>query len=107
MFGAAIFAIPLLSYIPSAALAPVIIMTGCLMMSNLQHINLSDMTEWFPAFIMIVMMAFTMSISDGLAFGFVSYPLVKLFSNKQKEVSMTSWIVSGLFFLYLLAKIWL
>lgn len=107
LFGAAIFAIPLLSYIPSAALAPVIIMTGCLMMSNLQHIDLSDMTEWFPAFIMIVMMAFTMSISDGLAFGFVSYPLVKLFSKKQKEVSMTSWIVSGLFFLYLLAKIWL
>lgn len=106
-FIASIFMIPLLSFIPSSALAPVIIITGCLMMSNLQAIDFRDFSEWFPAFLMIVMMAFSMSISDGLAFGFVSYPLVKLFTGKGKEVSKPMWFISLLFCGYLIAKVWI
>ena len=107
LFFVAIFAIPLLSFIPSSALAPVIIITGCLMMSNMQHIDLSDLTEWFPSFLMIVMMAFSMSISDGLAFGFVAYPLCKAFSGQKAQVSRPLWVISGLFCLYLVAKVWI
>lgn len=107
MFFASFFAIPLLSYIPSSALAPVIIITGCLMMSNIQHIDLSDLTDWFPSFIMIVMMAFSMSISDGLAFGFVAYPLIKTFSGKRKEIPLALWVISSFFLLYLITKIWI
>ncbi|MGO2267918.1 MAG: NCS2 family permease, partial [Vagococcus salmoninarum] len=107
LFFAAIFAIPLLSYIPSSALSPVIIITGCLMMSNMQHIDLSDLSEWFPAFLMIVIMAFSMSISDGLAFGFVAYPLVKTFANQGKMITKPMWVISLLFLLYLVAKIWI
>lgn len=106
LFFASIFMIPLLSYIPSSALSPVIIITGCLMMSNIKDINLDDFTEWFPSFMMIVMMAFSSSISEGLAFGFVAYPLVKVFAGKSKEVSKASWVISILFLLYLLAKVW-
>ncbi|ODJ53911.1 permease [Brochothrix thermosphacta] len=106
-FVAAIFMIPLLSFIPSSALAPVIIITGCLMMQNIRFINLVDLSEWFPAFLMIVMMAFSMSISDGLAFGFVAYPLVKVFVGKIKQISKMTWVISALFFAYLIVKIWI
>lgn len=107
LFFAAVFAIPLLSFIPSSALSPVIIITGCMMMENIRHIELTDLSEWFPAFLMIVLMAFSMSISDGLAFGFVAYPLVKTFAGKRKMVSLPMWVISGLFLLYLVAKIWI
>ncbi|MGX6978084.1 NCS2 family permease [Vagococcus elongatus] len=107
LFFASTFMIPLLGFIPYSALAPAIIITGCLMMGNIRLIDLTEFTDWFPSFLMIVMMAFSMSISDGLAFGFAAYPLVKLFGGKRKEVSSTVWVISFLFFLYLLAKIWI
>lgn len=107
LFTIALFAIPLLTYIPSSALAPVIIITGCLMMQNIQHSNVNDLSEWIPAFLMIVMMAFSMSISDGLAFGFVAYPVVKLFSGRQKEISPSLWCICLFFLLYLIAKVWI
>ncbi|WP_314061711.1 NCS2 family permease [uncultured Vagococcus sp.] len=107
LFLAAVFAIPLLSFIPSSALSPVIIITGCMMMENIRHIDLADLSEWFPAFLMIVMMAFSMSISDGLAFGFVAYPVVKTFAGKRQSISFPMWVISALFLLYLLAKVWI
>lgn len=107
LFSISLLAVPLLAYIPGSAISPVIIITGCLMMSNLKFIDLDDLTEWFPSFIMIVIMGFAMSISDGLAFGFVSYPLVKVFSRKSKDVSTSMWITAALFMMYLLAKAWL
>lgn len=107
LFFAATFMIPLLGYIPNSALAPAIIITGCLMMENIRLIDLTDFTEWFPSFLMIVMMAFSMSISDGLAFGFAVYPVVKLFGGKKEEVSGTVWIISLLFVFYLVAKVWI
>lgn len=107
LFIVAFFAIPLLTYIPSSALAPVIIITGCLMMQNMQHIEMGDLSEWFPAFLMIVLMAFSMSISDGLAFGFVSYPIVKLFVGQTKQISKPMWLISFFFLCYLIAKVWI
>lgn len=107
LFAVAFFAIPLLTYIPSSALAPVIIITGCLMMQNIQHLDISDLSEWIPAFLMIVLMAFSMSISDGLAFGFVSYPVVKVFVGKKTAVSPSMWLISSFFLLYLIGKVWL
>lgn len=107
LFAAAFFAVPLLAYIPNSALAPVIIITGCLMMQSLQHVDLTDLSEWVPTFLMIVIMAFSMSISDGLAFGFVSYPLVKTFVGKHRDISLPMWVISICFFIYLLAKVWM
>lgn len=107
LFAGAFFAVPLLTYIPNSALAPVIIITGCLMMQSLQHLDLDDLSDWIPTFLMIVIMAFSMSISDGLAFGFVSYPIVKTFVGKQRDVTGTMWVISACFFVYLIAKVWM
>lgn len=106
-FLCSLFAIPLLSYIPSSALAPVILITGGLMMQNIRFIQIDDFAEWFPPFLMISFMAFSMSISDGLAFGFVSYPIVKVIVGQGRKVNVTTWIISGLFLLYLIGKVML
>lgn len=97
MFSLSLFAIPLLAYVPQAAIAPVIIITGALMMAALARINLSDFAEWFPAFLIVVLIPFTTSISTGLAFGFVTYPLLQIATGKAKQVSIPTYILGGLF----------
>lgn len=106
-FLCSLFAIPFLSYIPSSALAPVILITGGLMMQNIRFIQIDDFAEWFPPFLMISLMAFSMSISDGLAFGFVSYPIVKVIVGQRKKINATTWVISFLFLLYLVGKVML
>ncbi|MBT2732167.1 NCS2 family permease [Carnobacterium sp. ISL-102] len=94
---------PLLSYIPNAALAPVIVITGAIMMENLKHIPFDDFSEWFPAFLILVMIPLTSSIVDGLAFGFVAYPIFKLAKGEFFKVKKAMHVVSFLFLLTMIA----
>jgi len=94
---------PLLSYIPNAALAPVIVITGAIMMENLKHIPFDDFSEWFPAFLILVMIPLTSSIVDGLAFGFVAYPIFKLAKGEFFKVKKAMHVVSLLFLLTMIA----
>ncbi len=97
MFTLSLFFIPLLAYVPQAAIAPVIIITGALMMAALARINLNDFAEWFPAFLIVVLIPFTTSISTGLAFGFVTYPLLQIATGKAKQISIPTYVLGGLF----------
>lgn len=101
LFLATLFFIPLLSYVPQAAIAPVILITGALMMKNLQHIQFEDFTEWFPAFLIVVLIPLASSIADGMAAGFVFYPIVKLVSGKKSEIHPILYGISALFLMYL------
>lgn len=94
---------PLLAYIPNAALAPVIVITGAIMMENLQHIPFDDFSEWLPAFFIVVMIPLTSSIVDGLAFGFIAYPILKLAIGEIGTVKREMRIVSFLFLLTMIA----
>ncbi|ALV21735.1 MAG: NCS2 family permease [Carnobacterium sp.] len=94
---------PLLAYIPNAALAPVIVITGAIMMENLQHIPFDDFSEWLPAFFIVVMIPLTSSIVDGLAFGFIAYPILKLAIGEIGTVKKEMRIVSFLFLLTMIA----
>ena len=60
------------------------------MMEGVRHINFSDFTEAMPAFMTIVMMPFTYSIANGISFGLVLYPLLKIITGRSREVH---WIV--------------
>jgi AGZA family xanthine/uracil permease-like MFS transporter len=83
--------------------APALIVVGCLITRNVRHIDWSDMTEAFPAFLVMVGMPFTGSIADGIAFGFISYPLLKLFTGRAREASTLVYALGILFVLrYLL-----
>lgn len=102
LFLISLLFIPLLSYVPEAAIAPVIIITGALMMGALQSINFGDFSDWFPAFLITVLIPLTGSISTGLAFGFVAYPLVKIAVGQTKKVSRMLYILAALFLLQLI-----
>lgn len=95
-----LFFIPVLTVIPNAAIAPILIIIGCLMMSHIKDINFDDFTEAFPAFIIFVLIPFTFSIVDGMAFGFIMYPIVKIAAKKGKEVSIPTYIIGGIFLIY-------
>lgn len=99
LFLLSLLFVPLLAYVPSAAIAPVIIITGALMMAAIAGIDLSDFSEWFPAFLIIVLIPFTNSISTGLAFGFVAYPIMKLALGRTYEVTGPLYLLGGLFLL--------
>jgi AGZA family xanthine/uracil permease-like MFS transporter len=97
LFGATFLFIPLLAYVPDSAIAPILIVIGGLMVQSVREMDLSDMTELFPAFLIMVMIPFTYSIVDGMAFGFITYPVVKLATGKGKDVPPALYGIAGLF----------
>lgn len=105
LFLLSIFMIPFISYIPMTAISPILIIVGILMAQNLRHIPLDDVTEAIPALLVAVMIPFTYSIADGMAFGFIMYPIVKIAMGKSRELSTPLMIISGLFLIDFLIKI--
>lgn len=106
LFLGAMLFVPLLSFVPQAAIAPVIIITGAMMMQNLAHMDFSDFTEWFPAFLIVVLIPLTGSISTGLAFGFTAWPLLKFLGGERREVHIVSACLGVLFFFNLVCQAW-
>ena len=86
LFLLALFFSPVLTAIPSFATAPVLIVLGLLMMEPITKIDFADFTEGLPVFLTLILTLLTYSITDGLAFGFMSYVLIKLFTGKRKEI---------------------
>ncbi|WP_050607456.1 NCS2 family permease [Clostridium niameyense] len=99
LFLLALFLLPLIKIIPNSAISPILIVIGGLMIKNTLNINFNDFSEGFPAFLTIVMIPLTFSIVDGMAFGFIAYPIVKLANKKYKEVSLAMYIISIIFLL--------
>ncbi len=96
MFLACLFLAPLAQSVPGFATAPALLFVGVLMIQGITHIEWDDITEAVPAFLTIVFMPFTYSIADGIAMGFISYALVKLFTGKASTVPYMVWIIAVL-----------
>ncbi len=79
--------------------APALIVVGSLMARNLLRVDWSDVTESFPAFLVLVGIPFTWSIADGIAFGFIAYPLLKLLAGRPREASWLVYALGALFVL--------
>ena len=79
--------------------APALIIVGAMMVRSVVNIDWKDYTETIPAFLVMIGMPLTYSIADGLAFGFISYPLLKLISGRVKECSLLMYILGVLFVL--------
>ena len=99
LFIIALFLAPLFLMVPAAATAPALILVGSFMMSPILKISMDDYTESIPAFLSIIMMPLTYSIADGIAFGMVSYVLLKLLSGKHKEINLLMYILTAIFIL--------
>lgn len=97
-----LFFSPLALTVPSAATAPALVFVGVLMIKTLKRINWDDISEAVPAFITLLMMPLTYSIANGIALGIITYPIVKLFSGRAKQVHWLTWILAILFVLYLI-----
>ena len=98
-FALSAFLSPLVSAVPSAATAGVLVIVGCMMAASLKEIDWSDISEAIPAFFAAVFMAFAYSISYGIAGGFITYCIVKVCKREAKDVHPIIWIVSALFVL--------
>lgn len=94
LFLTCLFLAPLAQSVPSFATAPALLFVGVLMIQGITHIDWEDITEAVPAFLTIVFMPFTYSIADGIAMGFISYTLVKLFTGQAKQVPYMVWIIA-------------
>lgn len=97
LFLVASFFIPVIKLIPDSAIAPILIIIGGLMLQNIKNLDMKDMTESFPALLIVVLIPFTYSIADGIAFGFILYPILKLATGRGREVSPVLFIIAGLF----------
>ena len=96
LFIACLFLAPLAQSVPGFATAPALLFVGVLMIQGITNIEWDDITEAVPAFLTIVFMPFTYSIADGIAMGFISYALVKLFTGKAATVPYMVWIIAVL-----------
>ncbi|PLT35003.1 NCS2 family permease [Bacillus sp. V5-8f] len=100
LFILSILFIPVIKMIPDSAIAPILIIIGILMLQNIKHLDFDDLSESIPAIMVIAMIPFTYSIADGMAIGFILYPVLKLMLGKGKQVSVVLYIISALFLAY-------
>lgn len=101
LFLLALLFVPVVTVVPLYATAPALIMVGLFMMKEVKKIDFNSMDQAFPAFIIMVMIALSYSISTGLAFGFVSFALIKLVSGKVKDIKPAMWVIAVLSILFL------
>src|SRR3954452_10120362 len=93
LFIAAMFFTPLYQVVPVEAAAPALVIVGVLMMAQVKEIDFADFTIALPAFLTIVVMPFTYSISNGIGAGFISYVLLRVATRKARGIHPLLWIV--------------
>jgi AGZA family xanthine/uracil permease-like MFS transporter len=100
LFVIAIFLSPLAQFVPSEAAAPALVVVGVLMMGQVRNIDFGNFEIALPAFVTIVLMPFTYSITNGIGAGFVSYVVLQIAVGKARRVHPLMWAVSVLFAVY-------
>ncbi len=99
LFIVSMFLAPLVSAVPSAATAPVLIIVGVMMLSAFKEVEWDNLEDAIPAFFAGIFMAICYSISYGIAGGFIFYCIVKVARGKAKEIHPILWVATGLFIL--------
>jgi AGZA family xanthine/uracil permease-like MFS transporter len=101
LFLACLFIAPLAGAVPAYATAPALFYVSCLMLRELVDVAWDDHTESVPAVVTALLMPFTYSIANGIAFGFISYAGLKLLTGRAKEVAPIVWVIAAVFiFMY-------
>jgi AGZA family xanthine/uracil permease-like MFS transporter len=97
LFAVGMFFLPLAQMLPGFAVDGALIYVAMLMMSSLRGLDWDDLTEYAPAVCTTIMMAFTFSIANGIAFGFITYTVLKVGTGKFSEISKGIWALTALF----------
>jgi AGZA family xanthine/uracil permease-like MFS transporter len=106
LFLLALLFVPIVKIVPDYATAPALIMVGLFMMKEVKKIDFVNLEEAFPAFIIVVMIALSYSISTGLAFGFISFTLIKLVRGTLNDIKPAMWVIAALSVLFLTLDRW-
>ncbi|NOL49648.1 NCS2 family permease [Pelistega europaea] len=99
LFLAALFFAPVAGIVPAYATAPALIYVAILMLRELTSIDWKDMTDVVPAAVTVIFMPFTYSIAEGIAFGFISYVVIKALTGRFKDIHPATVLVAALFVL--------
>ena len=103
-FLLATFLSPLVAIIPYEAATPALVIVGFLMMTQVKDIDWADLGIAIPAFLTIILMPFTYSISVGIGAGFVSHVLIRTVQGRRKDVHPLLWLVAVLFVIYFMTS---
>ena len=90
-----LFLSPVLSVVPAIATAPALVLVGVFMVRPVIKINWQQLDEAIPAFLAMVVIPFTYSITQGIIWGFLSWTVLKAATGKAKEVSLALWIIDA------------
>lgn len=97
LFLACLFFAPLAASVPPYATAPALFYVACLMLRELVDLDWDDLTEVIPACVTALLMPFTYSIATGVAFGFITYAVLKLLTGRVRDVKPVVWLIAALF----------
>jgi AGZA family xanthine/uracil permease-like MFS transporter len=100
LFLIAMFLSPLVEIVPFEAATPALVVVGFLMMTQIRRIDFADFEIAIPAFLTMVIMPFTYSITNGMGAGFISYVVIKAVRGRAREVHPLLWLVAALFVAY-------
>ncbi|WP_031506850.1 NCS2 family permease [Streptomyces megasporus] len=100
LFALALFLTPLATIVPAQAAAPALVAVGFMLMAQVRSIDWTHIEIAVPAFLTIVVMPFTYSITNGIGAGFIAYVVLKTVVGKAREVPPLLWAVAGLFVVY-------
>jgi AGZA family xanthine/uracil permease-like MFS transporter len=97
LFLACLFIAPIAGVVPAYATAPALLFVACLMLKELGEIDWTDTTESVPAAITALVIPFTYSIAQGIAFGFITYAVLKLSTGRARAVKPVVWLIAAVF----------
>jgi AGZA family xanthine/uracil permease-like MFS transporter len=100
LFVVALFLTPLVAVVPSEAAAPALVVVGALMLAQVKNLDLEDFSNAIPAFLTIVLMPFTYSITVGIGAGVISYVVLRTVRGRGREIHPLLWVVAAAFVLY-------
>lgn len=92
-FLLSVFFIPIIAIVPGHATAPALLMVGFYMLKNVANIDFTKFENSFSSFIILIMIALSYSISAGLAFGFISFVIIKIFKGEIRSIKPTLWLI--------------
>ena len=97
LFLACLFFAPLAGSVPAYATAPALFYVACLMLRELVDLEWDDLTEVVPACVAALLMPFTFSIANGVAFGFITYAVLKLAAGRARDAKPVVWVIAAVF----------
>ena len=106
LFLAAIFLAPIAGIVPGVATAPVLVLVGYLMFTQIKDIPVGDVEEGLPALLTMILMPLTYDITVGIGAGFISWVLIRVIRGKMADVHPLMWVVSAAFIVYF-AQAWI